>query len=115
MPSIFSGEIEQYRNPNVDPKMISEIQKSGVMLSEQGGASNFMADWGGADVYKQLAKMPEADRLTYVAINKGFANSDEISVVTGLSTKEIDKSVKTLQKKGLITLTTTETEKTITE
>jgi len=85
----------------VDPRVVQEIQRNATMMQEQGG--NFMSDWGGAQRYEQMAEAPREARMVYYSVIDGANTSEEIEVVTGLSSKEVTSGLGWLGKKGLVT------------
>ena len=91
-------------NLPVDPRMIQQIQGNPQMSSEQG--SGLMADWGGPQMYQEMAVLPASVRVTYYAVRGGASNSNDISVQTGLTTKEVDSAVNFLTKRGYISAET---------
>jgi len=88
----------------VDPRVIEKIQRSPTMAGEQGG--DFMQGWGGPSVYQTLAALPKNDRMVYAAVLDGTTTSDQIEIVTGLSTGEVSKSLNALKGQGLVSVET---------
>lgn len=70
------------------------------MMAEQG--DTFMASYGGAVNYRATARMSPNDRITYLAIQEGYDNSDDISNVTGLTVPDVNRSLTNLKRQDLI-------------
>ena len=83
----------------VDPKIVEEIQASGAMSREN---PNMMRSWGGSDVYVEMARAEEPERLVYYAIMEGDTTPSQLQVSTGLGSHEIDKAIRSLERKGLV-------------
>jgi len=83
-----------------DPKLVKEIQGSPEMSREQGPA--FMQAWGGPSQYMFLSRLPMEERLTYTAVQEGYATKEDIRVVTGLTSGEVSRALTSLGKKGLV-------------
>ena len=86
----------------VDPKMIEEIQSSPAMLAEQG--SGFMQDWGGPQMYREMAYAPENARIIYYVVLEGNTDPSQLEVITGLSKEEVERGLGWLQRKGHVKL-----------
>jgi len=88
------------RRITVDPKIIEEIKRSPVMTAEQG--SGWLSSWGNPNMYQIFATMPMEERLTYAAVLEGATTPEELEVMTGLTTKQVDRGIGGLEKKGLV-------------
>jgi DNA-directed RNA polymerase specialized sigma24 family protein len=84
----------------IDPRMIEIIQRSPKMLSEQG---DLMAEWGGPEMYKVLARLPVNQRMTYFAVKAGIKTPEEISAVLDIPLDEVNSSLDSLVSQGLVT------------
>ena len=84
-----------------DPRMITEIQSSRAMSSEQ--PSNWMQEWGGPQMYQEMAYAPVEARMVYYAVVGGTSSPDQLEVVTGLSKEEVSRGLGWLKKKGHVT------------
>jgi len=99
---IMAYDYQAMRRLPVDPRVIDKIQRSPSMSYEQG--SDFMSGFGGPQQYKQFAKLPTGQRLTYAAVLEGHTEPIDISVVTGLTPEEVDAALTKLERRGLVTV-----------
>ena len=89
------------RRMTMDSRMVREIERSSGMSAEQG--SGWLSEWGGPVAYRYWAKQPVADRMTYFAIQEGYTAPEDIAAVTDLGVKDVNKSIRKLEKQGVIT------------
>lgn len=92
MPEDFGRKIR------MDPRMVRKIDRSPAMSAEQG--PDWLAGWGGATRYQELAYSPQAERMTYLAYEAGYTTPSEIEVVTGLRPQEVSSALAILRGRG---------------
>ncbi len=73
-------------------------------LSDSPGfnAGGINVNYGSVDNYIQFARLPQNERLVLAAKMEGYANTDEISVATGLSVTDVNRSLTNLYKDGIV-------------
>ena len=84
----------------MDPRMLTEIERSPVMTAEQG--PTFLQGWGGSSGYQSFSGLPLDQRLTYAALLDGAVTLEEVEVMTGLSPREVGSGLQGLENEGLI-------------
>ena len=84
----------------LDPRIVERIMRSPELVGEQ---VNFMDAWGGPHMYRQLARMPTDQRMTYMAIREGITTPEAIAVATELRPEQVERALDVLERKGLIT------------
>jgi len=85
-----------------DTRMLQKMQKSPQMMAEQG--SGFLSDWGGPSGYIAAVKMGPNTREVYYAVVDGYTDPSQIEVATGLSSSEVSKGMRDLERKGLVVI-----------
>lgn len=81
----------------VDTRLVRKLSNSAGFSS--GGID---VNYGGVSNYIQFAKLPQNDRLVLAAKMEGYTDTEEIAVVTGLKTADVNRSLVNLCKDGIV-------------
>lgn len=91
---------EYGRRLPVDTRIVRRIQEDPDMSSEQG--PNFMASWGGPEMYRMMSRLPVTARVTYYAIHEGATTESDVANITGLTPTEVRSGLKRLADEGIV-------------
>ena len=81
----------------VDSRLVRKLSDSAGFC-----ASGLTMNYGSTSNYIEFAKLPQNDRLVMAAKMEGYTLPDEIALVTGLRTTDVNHSLTKLSRDGMI-------------